>query len=58
MGAIAIAEHGYPARIILGHYFPGTTITALTTTTPKATPLAAPNRALTASVGMGVHAAQ
>ena len=26
LGAIAIAEHGYPARIILGHYFPGTTI--------------------------------
>ena len=59
MGAIAIAEHGYPARIILGHYFPGTTITAVTTTTtPRATPVPAPARALTASVGMGAHAAQ
>jgi hypothetical protein len=58
MGAIAIAEHGYPARIILGHYFPGTTITAVATGTPKPIPLPAPVRALTASVGMGAHAAQ
>ena len=58
LGAIAIAEHGYPARIILGHYFPGTTITAVETTIPKATPLLLPARALTASVGMGARAAQ
>jgi len=58
MGAIAIAEHGYPARIILGHYFPGTTITAVATTTPKAAPAPVPARALTASVGMGARAVQ
>lgn len=59
MGAIAIAEHGYPARIILGHYFPGTMIAAVTTTTtPQAVPVPAPARALTASVGMGARAAQ
>ena len=58
MGAIAIAQHGYPARIILGHYFPGTTITAVETTIPKATPLPAPARVLTASVGKGARAAQ
>jgi hypothetical protein len=61
LGAIAIAEHGYPARIILGHYFPGTTITSVATTNnPKPTPVPqpAPARALTASAGMGAHAAQ
>jgi peptidoglycan hydrolase-like amidase len=58
MGAIAIAEHGYPARIILGHYFPGTTIMAVTTAAPKAMPVPAPVRSLTASVGMGARAAQ
>src|SRR6185369_3955943 len=58
MGAIAIAEHGYPARIILGHYFPGTTITTAATGTPKAAPAPAPARSLTASVGMGARAAQ
>jgi len=58
MGAIAIAEHGYPARIILGHYFPGTTITAVATATPKGTPAPVPARVLTASVGMGARAAQ
>ena len=62
MGAIAIAEHGYPARIILGHYFPGTTITAVATTNnpaPRLVPhqMASP-RSLTASVDMGAHAAQ
>jgi len=36
MGAIAIAEHGYPARIILGHYFPGTTVEAVVKAAPKA----------------------
>ena len=35
MGAIAIAEHGYPARIILGHYFPGTTVEAMVLAAPK-----------------------
>jgi peptidoglycan hydrolase-like amidase len=29
LGAIDIAHHGYNARIILGHYFPDTTIEAL-----------------------------
>ncbi len=36
MGAINIARHGYPARIILGHYFPGTVIEAVATGGPKA----------------------
>ena len=36
MGAIEIARHGYPARIILGHYFPGTIIEAVATAVPKA----------------------
>jgi peptidoglycan hydrolase-like amidase len=61
MGAIAIAEHGYPARIILGHYFPGTTITAVATTNnpvPAPLPQPAPARVLTASVGRGARAAQ
>jgi peptidoglycan hydrolase-like amidase len=66
LGAIAIAEHGYPARIILGHYFPGTTISTATSTMPKAVPpnrsqiimTPAAGRALTASVGTGAHAAQ
>jgi peptidoglycan hydrolase-like amidase len=66
LGAIAIAEHGYPARIILGHYFPGTTVATAGSAMPKATP---PNRsqitmtptagrALTASVGTGARAGQ
>jgi len=72
MGAITIAEHGYAARIILGHYFPGTTIaTTLANVMPKATapvrsqniaaPAAHPQypaRALTASVGTGARATQ
>ena len=71
LGAIAIAEHGYPARIILGHYFPGTTIATAASVMPKAAALnrsqisAAPAahpqypaRALTASVGTGARAAQ
>jgi peptidoglycan hydrolase-like amidase len=36
LGAITIAQHGYPARIILGHYFPGTTIKAVATGAPNA----------------------
>ena len=47
MGAIKIAEHGYPARIILGHYFPGTTIE----TSGPARPI------LTANAGMGARVA-
>jgi hypothetical protein len=39
MGAIEIARHGYPAQIILGHYFPGTTIEAATMTSPKSPPM-------------------
>jgi peptidoglycan hydrolase-like amidase len=35
MGAIEIARHGYPAQIILGHYFPGTTIEAAAMASPK-----------------------
>ena len=35
MGAIEIAQHGYPAGIILGHYFPNTTIEAVATGAPK-----------------------
>lgn len=66
LGAIAIAEHGYPARIILGHYFPGTTVATVATGMPKAAPpnrsqismAPAAGRALTASVGMGARAAQ
>jgi hypothetical protein len=34
MGAIEIARHGYPAQIILGHYFPGTTIEAVAMSSP------------------------
>ena len=71
LGAITIAEHGYPARIILGHYFPGTTITTAASVMPKTTApvrnqiVAAPAahqqypaRALTASVGTGARATQ
>jgi peptidoglycan hydrolase-like amidase len=66
MGAIAIAEHGYPARIILGHYFPGTTIGIAASVMPQTTPpsrnqisMTPPaRRALTASAGMGARAAQ
>jgi hypothetical protein len=66
LGAIAIAEHGYPARIILGHYFPGTTISTAASAVPKAAPpnrsqismTPAAGRALTASVGTGARAAQ
>jgi len=41
LGAIDIAQHGYQARIILGHYFPGTTVEALRTRAPG---VAAPDR--------------
>jgi len=36
MGAFEIARHGYPAQIILGHYFPGTTIAVVATGATKA----------------------
>ena len=52
MGAIEIARHGYPARIILGHYFPGTIIEAVATSAPKS---AAVSRIQISSVP-GVHA--
>jgi len=52
MGAIEIARHGYPARIILGHYFPGTIIEAVATAAPKS---AAVSRIQISSVP-GVHA--
>jgi peptidoglycan hydrolase-like amidase len=71
MGAIEIARHGYPAQIILGHYFPGTTIEAVIAGAPKPVPAIRPQisaalathpqypaRALTASVGTGARAAQ
>jgi peptidoglycan hydrolase-like amidase len=66
LGAIAIAEHGYPASIILGHYFPGTTIATAANVMPKATaPIRSQTnmtpptgRSLTASVGTGARAAQ
>ena len=66
LGAIAIAEHGYPAGIILGHYFPGTTIATAASVMPKATaPIRSQTnmtpptgRSLTASVGTGARAAQ
>jgi hypothetical protein len=71
MGAIDIARHGYPAQIILGHYFPGTTIEAVAVAAPKAPAVSRsqisaapaahphyPSHVLTASVGTGVRAAQ
>ncbi|MEO8049931.1 MAG: SpoIID/LytB domain-containing protein [Acidobacteriota bacterium] len=39
LGAIEIARHGYPARIILGHYFPGTVIQAAGPAAPRTAPL-------------------
>ena len=54
MGAIEIARHGYPAQIILGHYFPGTTIEAVA----FASPAAAKSTVVTRSqVARPVHAA-
>jgi len=72
MGAIEIARHGYSARIILGHYFPGTSIEAVATRQPKAaatsrTQLSAARAvpmphtahlALTANAGTGARATQ
>ena len=41
MGAIEIARHGYPAQIILGHYFPGTTLESVAfTASPAPKPVA------------------
>ena len=70
LGAIAIARHGYPAQIILGHYFPGTTIEAVVAGAPKpalaarqitSVPTAHPQypaRSLSASVDTGARAAR
>ena len=67
LGAIDLAKHGYSARIIVGHYFPDTTIeVAVPAVGPaKAAAPALPKisvapaaRALTASAGRGAHAAQ
>ena len=68
MGAIEIARHGYPAHIILGHYFPGAAVEAVATGLKKAEPArtqisaaaAVPTHrpALAASVGMGARAMQ
>lgn len=71
LGAIDIARHGYPAQIILGHYFPETTIEAVMAGAPKRVPAGRrqmsavpaahpqyPARALTASAGTGARAAQ
>ena len=44
LGAIEIAQHGYSARIILGHYFPETTIETLPIVAPK---LATPTKTVT-----------
>jgi peptidoglycan hydrolase-like amidase len=55
LGAIAIAEHGYPARIILGHYFPGTTIAMAASPAPKAAPTVSRNQI---SAAPAVHAPQ
>jgi hypothetical protein len=64
MGAIEIAQHGFSARIILGHFFPNTKIERLDEMTPK-TVAPRPNvitsaparKVMTASVGTGVHVA-
>jgi peptidoglycan hydrolase-like amidase len=50
MGAIEIARHGYPSRIILGHYFPGTTVEAVTMAAPTPPKAAAPSRSLISKV--------
>jgi peptidoglycan hydrolase-like amidase len=52
MGAIDIAHHGYNARIILGHYFPDTTIEALPGNAPAA------RGALAANAGTGARVMQ
>jgi len=66
-GAIGIAQHGYTARIILGHYFPDTTIETVVAGTPtpagksqiSAVLASHPDRApLAANAGMGVRAAR
>ncbi len=70
LGAITIAEHGYPARIILGHYFPETTVETLHIAGPTAaaakTGTPGPSKitevparkVISASAGMGARAAQ
>jgi peptidoglycan hydrolase-like amidase len=58
MGAIDIAHHGYNARIILGHYFPDTTIEALPTSGSTAAQAVTAHRALAANAGTGGRATQ
>jgi hypothetical protein len=58
MGAIDIAHHGYNARIILGHYFPDTTIEALPTSGSTAAQAVTAHRALAANAGTGARAMQ
>jgi hypothetical protein len=50
MGAIEIARHGYRSQIILGHYFPGTTIQAVAAAAPTAPKAATPSRSLISKV--------
>jgi hypothetical protein len=62
MGAIDIAQHGYPARIILGHYFPDTSIETLVADAPKIAPgnrvqISTAPKAPTSPVPHAAHAA-
>ncbi len=57
MGAIEIARHGYPAHIILGHYFPGTTVEAVALAAPTAPRAAAAGRTQI-SAAPAVHSPQ
>jgi peptidoglycan hydrolase-like amidase len=65
MGAIEIAEHGYSARIIVGHFFPNTVVETLDHLTPKPTlpnldrlANAPARKMITASADTGAHVAQ
>jgi peptidoglycan hydrolase-like amidase len=58
MGAIDIAHHGYNARIILGHYFPDTTIEALPTSGSTAAQAVTAHRTFAANAGTGGRATQ
>ena len=59
MGAIDIAQHGYPASAILEHYFPETSVETVVASAHKGTaPNAVHNIALTVTAGMGAHAAR
>jgi len=58
MGAIDIAQHGYPASAILEHYFPETSVETVVASAPKAPSPNPVHIALTVSAGMGAHAAR